>query len=198
MIKEITDAAQKDLSRAHFFEIRKSISTESRFLLDTALFSNTANLSEFKSAKTVLCYYPIKGEPNILPLIRHAQNEGKIIAFPISHVKERRLSFHILSDLSELSIGAYGIPEPPSELPELTSFSDSICLVPALAFDKIGRRLGYGGGYYDRFLSQFSGVKLGLAYSNFYVDLLPAEKHDATVDIIITEEGGYRPYEKRA
>ncbi|MBQ8850359.1 MAG: 5-formyltetrahydrofolate cyclo-ligase [Clostridia bacterium] len=191
----LTESENKERSRAHFFEQRKSISNESRFLLDTALFSNAAALPQFKEANTLLCYYPIKGEPNILPLVRHAQALGKAIAFPISHIKERRLSFHVLSDLSELVIGAYGIPEPPCELPVVTSFANSLCLVPALAFDKSGYRLGYGGGYYDRFLPDFNGVSLGLAYSAFFVDRLPVEDHDSTVDIIITENGGFFPYE---
>lgn len=188
----------KQDSRSHFLEIRKSISDESRYLLDSALFSNAAITSQFQKAKTILCYYPIRKEPNVIPLVRHAQDLGKTIAFPISHVEERRLSFHAVSDVSELVVGAYGIPEPLKDLPEITDFSNSLCLVPALAFDKNGRRLGYGGGYYDRFLSSFDGISMGLAYSLFYVESLPTEAHDATVDIIITENGGYFPYEKQA
>ena len=187
----------KKSARSHFLALRKNISDESRFLLDSAIFSNAALLPEYLKASTILCYYPIRREPNILPLIRHSQMLGKTVAFPISHVDERRLSFHAISDLSELTMGAYGIPEPPAELPEIADFTDALCLVPALAFDVNGRRLGYGGGYYDRFLSNFQGISIGLAYSSFFVDTIPAEPHDATVDIIITENGGYFPYEKR-
>lgn len=188
----------KKEARSYFLSLRKSISDDSRFLLDSAIFSNAAIIPQYLQAKTILCYYPIRREPNIIPLVRHAQELGKTVCFPISHVNERRLSFHAISDLSELTMGAYGIPEPPSELPEITDFSDSLCLVPALAFDKSGLRLGYGGGYYDRFLFEFKGFSMGLAYSGFFVDTLPADPHDAKVDIIITENGGYFPYEKRA
>ena len=184
-----TTAEKKAFLRAHFKELRKGISNESRFLLDTALFSNVAALPQFKEANTVLCYYPVKGEPNIIPLIKHAIKLGKRVAFPISHEKERHLSFHSVSDISELSIGTYGIPEPTSTAPEITDFENSLCIVPALAFDTQGRRLGYGGGYYDRFLSGFRGVSLGLAYSFFLVDELPTDEHDALVDIILTEKG---------
>lgn len=197
MTKVIIPQAKKKIARSHFIKLRKDISNESRFLLDTALFSNAALLPQYLDAEILLCYYPIKGEPNILPLVRHAQTIGKTIAFPISHTEDRRLSFHVLSDLSALVTGAYGIPEPPAELPELTDFDHALCLVPALAFDKKGHRLGYGGGYYDKFISKFKGITLGLAYSEFFVDTIPTEAHDAAVDIIITEKGGYFPYEER-
>jgi len=189
MNKETNSIKEKYISRDHFLSVRRSISTESRSLLDAALFSNTAALPQFKEAKVLLCYYPINGEPNIIPLARHALSLGKKVAFPISHVKEKRLSFHVINDISCLKIGAYGIPEPPIELPEVTDFSYALCIVPALAFDANGYRLGYGGGYYDRFLSEFDGISLGLTYSFFYVDSVPTETHDASVDIIITEKG---------
>lgn len=197
MTKDILPRADKPTARSYFIGLRKEISNESRYLLDTALFSNAAILPQYLDSDLLLCYYPIKREPNILPLIRHAQTLGKTVAFPISHVEERRLSFHAVSDLSELVTGAYGIPEPPEWLPEIGAFTNALCLVPALAFDRKGHRLGYGGGYYDRFLSGFDGITLGLAYSSFFVDTVPSEDHDASVDIIITEKGGYFPYEER-
>ena len=198
MTNDISLPQQKKLARAHFLEIRKNISNESRSLLDSALFSNAASEQAFLNADKLLCYYPVRGEPNVLPLVRYALELGKTIAFPISHVKERQLSFHVLSDLSELIVGAYGLPEPPAELPVIKDFTNTLCLVPALAFDKNGKRLGYGGGYYDRFLSDFCGISLGLSYSDFFVDELPTDKYDATVDIIITEKGGYYPYDKKS
>ncbi len=194
MVKYKVQPTKKSGLRKHFLAIRKNLSHESRILFDSALFSNTVALPQFKSAKILLCYYPIKGEPNIIPLIKYAQGIGKQIAFPISHESERHLSFHAISDLSELNHGTYGIPEPPENAPEITDFNGAFCLVPALAFSKNGQRLGYGGGYYDRFLSDFSGVSAGLCYSQFFVDKLPAEEHDIPLDIIISEKGVFFPH----
>lgn len=191
MIDIITKQTDKKEVRAHFLELRRSFSDIECSRLDEALFKNAVAAPQFASADTILCYYPVRKEPNILPIAEYALKLKKKVAFPISHKAERHLSFHIISELSELSVGAYNIPEPSASLPEITDFSNTLCLVPALAFDKNGRRLGYGGGYYDRFLSVFNGVSMGLSYSNFYVDDLPTETHDATVDIIITENGGY-------
>ncbi len=189
MLNEFSISYKKSTSRKHFRELRQSISVESKYLLDTALVSNTAILEAFQNAETILCYYPVRGEPNILPLARYAQSQGKKIAFPISHIKERRLSFHTVSDISELVGGSYGIPEPPIKNTEVTDFSNTFCIVPAMAIGKNGQRLGYGGGYYDRFLSSYNGVSAGLVYSFFLVDAVPAEKHDVALDIIITEKG---------
>ncbi len=194
MVKYTILPTRKSGLRKRFLAIRKELSNESRALLDSALFSNTVTLPEFKNSKALLCYYPIKGEPNIIPLIKYAQSAGKQIAFPISHESERRLSFHVVSDMSELIRGTYGIPEPPESAPELTDFDGVFCLVPALAFSKSGQRLGYGGGYYDRFLSGFNGVSAGLCYSNFFVNKLPTEEHDIALDIIISEKGVFFPH----
>ena len=187
----LTDNLDKQTARSYFLELRRNLSEVWRSNMDRMLLSNTLKAPAFKEAKVILCYYPVRGEPGILPIATYAIGLGKKVAFPISHPKERRLSFHVINSLSDLSSGAYNIPEPLEELPIVTDFSDSLCIVPALAFDRTGRRLGYGGGYYDRFLSTFNGTSAGLAYSQFFVDKIPTDAHDAAVDIIITENGGY-------
>ena len=179
----------KKASRAHFRRVRKDISSESRCLLDSALFSNIASHPAFLNADTVLCYYPVKSEPNILPLIRHALSNGKKIAFPISHPESSTLTFHRVESISDLTVGTYDIPEPPAYAPQVCEFNKSICIVPALAFDSNGNRLGYGGGYYDRFLKSFNGVSILPIYSLLFSEFLPTDENDQKVDIIITEEG---------
>lgn len=189
MNKPAANPITKKSSRAHFRQIRKEISIESKCLLDSALFSNIASHPEFLNAKTVLCYYPVKSEPNILPLIRHALLKGKKVAFPISHPESSTLTFHVVDSLSDLSVGTYDIPEPPTDAQQVCDFRNSICIVPALAYDGKGNRLGYGRGYYDRFLKDFDGVSVLPIYSLLFSDLLPTDENDQKVDIIITEEG---------
>ena len=196
MIDLVTMHTDKKEARAHFLALRSTITNDRRIFLDDALFSNASNHSAFLEAETLLCFSPVRGEPNILPLAEYALSLGKAVAFPISHTNERHLSFHKINSLTELTKGAYNIPEPPETFPEITDFSNAICIVPALAFDRRGKRLGYGGGYYDRFLSNFNGISIGLAYSDFFVPCLPTDAHDAQINIIITENGEYFPYEQ--
>ena len=180
---------EKKNARQIYKQLRRELSDKERTSLDSKLYFNTVNCQAFISADTVLCYYPVKGEPNILPIVEQALKLGKKVAFPISHIESRELTFHLISNLSELREGTYGIPEPQAKFPSPTELKNSVCLVPALAFDKKGKRLGYGGGYYDRFLSDFEGISIGLAYHRFFVDSIPADEYDATVKLIITEKG---------
>ena len=93
--------------------------------------------------------------------------------------------------------GAYGIPEPSDKMEVVTDFSECICIVPGLVFDLSGHRLGYGKGYYDRFLKDFTGYSVGLVYSEFILDKLPCEPTDRAVDLMITERGIILPNERK-
>ena len=180
---------EKERLRVYFRAIRKRLSGESRCLLDSALLSNTVVLPEYRNATLLLCYYPVRGEPNILHLARHALKEGKELAFPVSDPDSCTLTFRKVTSMQQLIPGAYDIPEPDETCPAVTDFSGALCIVPALSFDRSGYRLGYGKGYYDRFLCDFPGVSLGLAYSYCLTDRLPTDSHDQPVDRIITEKG---------
>ena len=184
-----TVSEEKKSARKIYRRMRSELSSNDRRYLDLALLTHITNNTAFISADTVLCYYSVKGEPDVLPIAKYALNLGKKVAFPISHIEDRMLTFHIVTSLSELTEGAYGIPEPNVKAPAPTVSKNTVCIVPALAFDKNGKRLGYGGGYYDRFLSTFDGVAIGLAYNCFIAQELPTDEYDATMDIIITEKG---------
>lgn len=187
---------QKKSARSHFRALRKRLSAESRTLLDAALLANMANQDCYKNAKTILMYYPIHDEPNVLPLARHALSVGKTVAFPVSHPESGTLTFHAVSELERMVVGEYGIPEPTPDMPTVTDFSDSVCIVPALAYDYFGYRLGYGKGYFDRFLEHYEGLSVGLVYSYSISELLPRDPHDRKVDLIITEKGEMMPCEE--
>ena len=99
--------------------------------------------------------------------------------------KGKEMRFFRIADFSELKAGAFGIPEPTgSEEPD--NFSASLCIVPALSFDENGYRMGYGGGYYDRFLRGYDGISVGICYDDFLGEI-PREEHDLPVDILVTE-----------
>ena len=164
---ELRIKKQKQALRSHHRALRKQISLESRSLLDSALLANLASHPAFERAQTVLFYYPVKGEPNLLPLAQHALHINKAVAFPCSDTEHCTMTFRTVTDLCEMSLGAYDIPEPTEAHPILTDFSDSLCIVPGLAFDFWGYRLGQGKGFYDRFLSNYNGLSIGLSYHYF-------------------------------
>lgn len=188
---------EKHKLRAHYRKERAALSNESRELLDIAICANLSELPIIKKADTVLVYYPVKNEPNIRPFIQNLISHGKRVAFPVSNSDDCTLTFKYVESLDDMILGAYNIPEPSNDAVAVTELSRCICIVPALVFDRRGYRIGYGKGYYDRFLKDFHGRSIGIAYSQFIVDNLPYEPTDVTVDIILTERGIIIPNEKK-
>ena len=178
----------KKETRRIFFEKRKGLLSNEKISLDKALFEKTVSSDAYKNAKILLAYYPVKNEPDILPIVRHALSTGKRVAFPKSNPDGFILEFGFVKDVDDLVEGAYSIPEPPMDAEKHKNDSDTLCIVPGLAFDREGKRIGYGKGYYDRFLQGFCGISLGLCYADFLIDRLPAEKTDVSLDIIISDK----------
>ena len=118
-----------------------------------------------------------------------AFESGKNVAFPISLTDSFTLDFRRVTSLDELNVGAYGIREPLKDAKKAVFTKNSLCVVPALSFDQKGFRLGYGKGYYDRFLSAFPGKSAGLCFEDFLCDSLPTDSKDIAVDILITNKG---------
>lgn len=181
--------AEKKELRRQILEERRALPPEEKRALDASLCVALTSLPEWENCRLLLCYSPVRGEIDLLPIARQALLCGKQVAFPISHTDRYALSFHPVESLDELTAGAYGIPEPPASREAITDFSGALCLVPALAFDRDGYRLGYGKGYYDRFLSEFCGISLGLVYTRFLRDRLPRAETDRAVNRILTEKG---------
>lgn len=178
----------KKETRKFFLEKRKSITESYREIADRVLLKKTVFSDVYKNAEIVLLYYPVKSEPNVLPIAEQALKEGKRVAFPISNPDGFILKFAFVESLDELVPGTYSIPEPPRNADKYINNSDTLCIVPGLAFDRFGKRIGYGKGYYDRFLENFSGISLGLCYADFLTDKLPAEDTDISLDIIISDK----------
>ena len=180
---------EKRALRAHYKEKRRLISSDAKATLDTSLCCAITELDAFKSAEIILAFYPSFLEPDIIPVINDALKRKKRVAFPLCNVKEHTMRFKYVSDLEELRVGSYSIPEPPECNEEYSGEASTLCLVPALAFDNEGYRLGYGAGYYDRFLSDFKGISVGTAYSEFITEALPHGRFDIKTNIIISERG---------
>ncbi|MGI6587357.1 MAG: 5-formyltetrahydrofolate cyclo-ligase [Peptococcia bacterium] len=148
----------------------------------------------YDSAKIILTYLPIKNEPDTLPLIKNAWRQKKEVLIPVTQTTYKSLILSKLESLKELTKGNYGILEPKQEfLRPTTPHSVDLCLLPGLAFDHNGYRLGYGGGYFDRFLSSLRSdcLTIALAYDFQILDTIPRAEHDIPIDIIITESTIY-------
>ena len=194
-----TDAvARKRELRKHYKTVRRALSAEERSAAEAVICEQLCSLSSFEQAKTILAYYPIGDEPNLLPVIEEAFLLRKQIAFPVCDPTTSTMVFRVVPSLSALHVGAHGIPEPTDDCPVLDDFSGALCIVPALAFDLCGYRIGYGKGYYDRFLERVEIKTVGATYHALITESLPHEPTDRAVSILMTERGILLPNEEYA
>lgn len=177
--------------RAEFSEKRRQISAEDKKQYDERICKKIMSLAGFRYADEILTYSPLKNEVDITEINALALKMGKTLAFPRCIAGTPNMEFYKVSELSQLEKGAYSIMEPKTTCEKWQpSAKKALCIIPAIAFDKKGYRLGYGKGYYDRFLFGKDFVTLGVAYSRFLVDFaLPKGRYDKSVDIIVTDNG---------
>ncbi|UUO05804.1 5-formyltetrahydrofolate cyclo-ligase [Blastopirellula sp. J2-11] len=145
-----------------------------------------------QSAATLLCYVSARCEVDTRPLLQQLLFEERRVVIPYC-IDDRRLGLFLLSDLSELAPGRFGILEPRSELKNAKTISPAeidLAILPGVAFDLHGNRLGYGKGYFDRLLSKMrpQSVKIALAFECQIVANIPAEAHDLPIDYLVTED----------
>lgn len=170
--------------------IRRSMDIEQRSKADRAIFAKTAELVKMIKPKQVLCYVSSPElEVDTLSLIEILLEGNIEVAVPKCIDDSCDIEFYVIKSFNCLRKGFYGILEPDTEICERAVVSGrTLCIVPGLAFDRKGRRMGFGKGYYDRFLENFSGVTLGLCYECCIRDEIPHDKHDAVMDYVITED----------
>ncbi len=156
---------------------------------DSAIFRHVTALEEWRRAPRVYLYLSAKGEPDTFALARAALGSGKEVLAPVCGEGEGQMQFYAFSSFQELRPGKWGILEPDPQACRLSENKKGLCLVPGLAFDKSGARLGYGKGYYDRFLAAMEIDTVGLCYQALLMEHLPAESHDKRVGLVATEAG---------
>ncbi|MBF0554479.1 MAG: 5-formyltetrahydrofolate cyclo-ligase [Nitrospirae bacterium] len=192
MIAVENEQAAKASLRMEAIRVRDSIDPEIKRLKDKEIQNNLFKTEEFIKAKSVMFFASIRSEPNTLEMIQSALNIEKTIVLPRVNLKTRELEPYSVTGLHELVLGYMDIPEP---LPERRVCADDIDIIvmPGLAFDKSGGRIGYGGGYYDRLISaikkQHPPVLAAIAYTQQVVEHVPVMSHDVRVDMIVTDAG---------
>ncbi|NLW57095.1 MAG: 5-formyltetrahydrofolate cyclo-ligase [Firmicutes bacterium] len=177
---------KKSLRRYYTAELNQltkaEVEAKSRLIYGQAL-----SLPVLKNVRTVAAYASFGNEVDTTRLLTVLQERGFWVVLPVVNRSTRTMEFRRMETLSSLQPGVYGIREPlQGQLCPLEQID--LFFVPGLAFDLQGRRLGRGAGYYDRYLARSVAVKIGLAYELQVTPCLPAEAHDISMDLVITEE----------
>ncbi len=169
-------------------ERRKNLAPELKLQLDKAIADNVRRLKEYRPAKTLLIYMSTPIEVDTIQIIKNAWADGKRVAVPRCIPDSRDMEFHYIDSLDCLSPGTFSVLEPSPELPVVTDFSGCLMIVPGMQFDMKGYRIGYGKGYYDRYMVRFTGISAGVCYSNELKPFMYHGRFDRQVDIVVTDK----------
>lgn len=180
--------SEKQSLRRELSERRLGMSVADAEAAAQAAAAHLLGLEEVAGSSALGIYWPHRGELSTEPLFEALRRAGKEVFLPRIDPVGDRLLFSPLDDESELVAGPFGVLEPrgdshceAADLPAL--------VIPGLAFDRSGGRLGWGKGYYDRALRNYSGHRLGYAFEFQIVETLPCEEHDEGVEVLVTEAG---------
>lgn len=176
--KELRRRVREELSALGQSELVRS---------DNALFARFLALPQVEAAKTIFAFWGIPGkEPDTSRLIGELVKRGKTVGLP-RMLPEHRMEVRRYDPDRPLVKVSFGISEPGEDCPLLGRENIDLVLVPAVCYDRRGYRLGFGGGYYDRWLENFSGVTVGLCREAVLRETVPTEAHDAKVELLLTE-----------
>ncbi len=173
--------------RQQYRAIRSSMSEEEKKLCSRRILARLTGLYQYRNADIIITYVSKNPEVDTWHLIQRAFSDGKKVAVPKCR-SQGKMDFYLISSQDDLEVSTFGIFEPKvNQCERLDVFENCFCIVPGMAFDASGYRLGYGGGYYDRFLSVFPGATAGLCYSRCVKWSLPRGYYDKPVDVLVTD-----------
>jgi 5-formyltetrahydrofolate cyclo-ligase len=177
---------QKHALRRQIRELEKQFPAEVRAKDSVRLCAQLRRQSIWREAQCILFFAPLPAEPDIRSLLEEALAAGRTVALP-RFVEERgEYEVRQVLSLSELKLAHFGILEPGSDWPVMELKQLDFALVPGVAFDATGLRLGRGKGYFDRLLAEVRGHKCGVAFEWQVVPTVPVEKHDIGVNSLLT------------
>ncbi len=155
--------------------------------MDKAVYKKLISCELVTKADCILCYISTEIEVDTIKFLEYCFDNDITVAVPKCTAEE--MTFHIISSFGDTEKGMYDITEPKADCPLYDSldFNSAVCIVPGLTFDDNGYRLGYGKGYYDKFLSKFNGKSIGLCYKSYMNYEIPKDKYDLSTDIVITD-----------
>lgn len=186
-------APDKAALRAELLARRRSLPPDRAARLGARILARLRELPAWRNAMEALLYMPVRGEVDVAPLLDELWERGARVLLPRCRPgRPGELDLACCAGMEELAPGAFGIPEPhPDACPALDDCAPDLILVPAVALDRQGARLGYGAGYYDRLLARpdlEGALAVAPAYAFQVLDSLPADPWDRPVDVIVTED----------
>jgi 5-formyltetrahydrofolate cyclo-ligase len=176
--------------RREMAALRDRLSAEEADFMSSSILDRLTELEEYKCASVILTYVSFRSEAGTKRLIQKALSEGRRIAVPVCILNGKVLLPCEIQSLEDLVPGTWGILEPSEHARSMLETKEiDLAIVPGLAFDMQLNRLGYGAGYYDRFLPKMrpNTVKVGICYEFQLIDRLPADPFDIPMDCIVTE-----------
>ena len=176
----------KDATRERMKRLRLATPREALRARSSRIAAGVRELPEFTRARTVLSYVSVQGEADTSSLEDDVRARGGRWILP--RVEGERLALHVIPKGAVLRPGAFGIPEPSPDLPEVAPEEVDFVLVPALAVDEQGHRIGWGGGFYDRTLPSLScAFRCAVVYDFQLLAEVPSAAHDAAMDAVVSE-----------
>ena len=157
---------------------------------DRAIAARLVAMPVYQAADTVFCFVGTPREINTRPILEHALSGGKALCVPLC-TGPGIMELRRITGLEQLSPGAYGILEPPSESPALSVDEVDFAVLPCLTCNHAGHRLGQGGGYYDRFLARYRGAAVLVCRERLIWEEIPLEPHDCPIPWVLTEVALY-------
>jgi 5-formyltetrahydrofolate cyclo-ligase len=185
-VRYLGELAKREL-RSRMRSLRAVMPASAREERSRAAAERVRALPEFERASVVVGFSAIQGEIDPAQLLAAARDAGKTVGLP--RVEDERLVLHVVGDVSELEEGAFGVLEPAASAPLLEPGSIDLVIVPGLAFDVRGHRIGYGRAFYDRLLPGMTrAFRVGLAYDFQVLMELPIGPHDVPLHAVVSDK----------
>jgi len=171
----------------------KKVTPEQNTLWSQRICYKLIHHLDLKEVSTVIGFYPLPTEVNVLPFLQAMVDAGKVVALPYIDTTTRRLGFRQITDFKHLQQSSYRIAEPAESAAEVELNHHTMLLIPGLAFDKEGNRLGRGEGYFDKTLGHLSPdlrakiLKIGVCFHVQIIPVVPTERHDMIVSEVVTD-----------
>ncbi len=184
-------AIYKNFIRRINLNKRKNLTFHKKEKKDIYIFERLINLDEFLNSDVILSYVSILTEVDTINFIKYCFKKNKKIAVPVCDKGSNVMNFYYINDLKELKISNYSLLEPIIKKENLCCYNEKVkyfCVVPGLAYDISGNRIGYGKGYYDRFLSNFNCLKVGVCYDFNLYTKIKVNFYDVPMNLILTDK----------
>lgn len=180
-------AVQKKKMRTEVKQYRRELPAEYCRQSDSAIFSLVTELNEFKQADVIFCFVGTAEEVDTMPVIQEAWRLGKRVGVPLC-VHKGIMEVREIFERADLQAGFYDILEPKQDMPVITPEEIGLAIVPCLSCSHDGRRLGYGGGYYDRYLMYVRAPKAIVCREQLMRNDIPVAEYDLRMNLVISEE----------